>query len=142
MDIDELLARESIRDLIARYNANGDSGRFAQVLELFAPDAVMDIDDGRLYTGHDEILTIFTGTRDRDRPADAPAYVRHHTATHQIDLVDTDHATSRSYFQVITAVGLDHWGRYLDEFRRDGGRWRFTRRRVVTDGWGPASTFR
>jgi hypothetical protein len=30
----ELTARESIRDLVIRYNANGDSGRFAQVLEL------------------------------------------------------------------------------------------------------------
>ncbi|MET0627555.1 MAG: nuclear transport factor 2 family protein [Acidimicrobiia bacterium] len=37
----ELSAREEIRDLVARYNANGDTGRFPQVLELFAPDAVM-----------------------------------------------------------------------------------------------------
>jgi hypothetical protein len=32
-----LVARESIRDLVARYNANGDTGRFAQVLDLFRP---------------------------------------------------------------------------------------------------------
>ena len=32
----ELVARESIRDLVARYNPNGDSGRFDQVVELFA----------------------------------------------------------------------------------------------------------
>ena len=36
MELWELVARESIRDLVARYNANGDSGRFDQVLELFA----------------------------------------------------------------------------------------------------------
>ena len=40
----ELVARESIRDLVARYNANGDSGRFDQVMALFAPDAVMEIE--------------------------------------------------------------------------------------------------
>ena len=36
MTLDELIARESIRDLVARYNANGDSGRFDQVVELMA----------------------------------------------------------------------------------------------------------
>ena len=41
MELWELTARESIRDLVARYNANADTGRFDQVLELFAPDAVM-----------------------------------------------------------------------------------------------------
>src|SRR3954454_4093763 len=61
----ELAAREAIRDLVARYNANGDAGRFAPVVELFAPDAVMDVGDGGTYTGHAEILTIFTGARDR-----------------------------------------------------------------------------
>ena len=38
----ELIARESIRDLAARYNANGDAGRIDQVVELFAEDAVLD----------------------------------------------------------------------------------------------------
>jgi len=28
MEIWELVARESVRDLVQRYNANGDSGRF------------------------------------------------------------------------------------------------------------------
>ena len=50
----ELDAREQLRDLVARYNANGDTGRFEQVLDLFAPDAVMEIGDGRTYTGRDE----------------------------------------------------------------------------------------
>ena len=30
--------------------------------------------------------------------------------------------------------GLDHWGRYLDEFGVVDGRWVFTRRRVILDG--------
>ena len=39
----ELEARESIRDLVARYNANGDAGRLDAVLELFAEDAVLEV---------------------------------------------------------------------------------------------------
>src|SRR5437868_636115 len=61
----EVAARDAIRNLVARYNANGDSGRFPPVVELFAPDAVMDVGDGRVYTGRDEILTVFTGAQDR-----------------------------------------------------------------------------
>ena len=56
----EIEARESIRDLVARCNANGDSGHIDQLLDLFAPDAMMvaaDMDECR---GRDEIRTIFT----------------------------------------------------------------------------------
>jgi hypothetical protein len=136
----EVTARESIRDLVARYNANGDTGRFAQVMELFAPDAVMDISEGRVYSGHDEILTIFTGTQDRTSSKE-PIYLRHLTATHQIDIIDESKATGRCYYQVLTSVGLDHWGRYVDEYRVVDGQWRFARRRVTVDGRSPASLF-
>ena len=126
----ELAAREAIRDLAARYNANGDTGRFAQVVELFAPDAVMDVGDGR-----DEILTIFTDGRDRARANGGERWhVRHMMATHQIDVEDESHAKGYSYYQVLTAIGLDHWGRYIDEYRVVESRWRFARRRVTLDG--------
>jgi hypothetical protein len=151
VEVWELVARESIRDLVARYNANGDTGRFAQVLELFADDAVMEIvsSDGNVqrYEGHDAIATIFTGTKQRwDGEAGAatrgpspdgggrPRHVRHFTATHQIDLVDRGHATGRSYFAVLMPHGLDHWGRYLDTYEERHGRWLFTSRRTLPDG--------
>ncbi|MGD9704577.1 MAG: nuclear transport factor 2 family protein [Acidimicrobiia bacterium] len=133
METWELLARESIRDLVARYNSNGDSGRFEQVMELFAPDAVMQLRD-RVCTGRDEILTIFSGTKERVRGAASQGYVRHFVATHQIDLIDEAHATGRAYFAVISPSGLDHWGRYIDEYRTVDGQWRFASRRVVVDG--------
>ena len=132
----ELVARESVRDLVARYNANGDSGRFDQVVELFAPDAVMEV-DGREYRGRDEIRTIFTTAADsiRDRPG--PPFVRHHTSTLQIDVDGLASATARCYYQVLMAHGLDHWGRYIDQFGVVDGRWLFTRRREVLDGVVP-----
>jgi hypothetical protein len=138
MQLWELAAREEIRDVVARYNANGDSGRFAQVVELFAPDAVMDV-DGRRFEGRDGILELLTGTRDRAGFGGHPIYLRHFTATHQIDLIDESRATGRSYYQVLTAIGLDHWGRYIDEYRTVDGTWRFARRRVTVDGRNPES---
>jgi SnoaL-like domain len=136
----ELAAREEIRDLVARYNANGDTARFAQVIELFALDATMDTGD-RVYTGHDEIIEIFTGARDGAEYHGNPIYVRHFTGTHQIDVASESTASGRCYYQVLTAVGLDHWGRYLDEYKVVDGRWRFARRRVTIDGRNPDSLF-
>ena len=146
MELWELVAHESIRDLVARYNANGDTGRFPQVLELFANDAVMDVGDGEVYEGIERIETIFTGTRERVKGLDAsdgrtaPAgkvYMRHHTSTLQIDLIDEHHAKSRCYYQVLMHHGLDHWGRYIDEYEQRDGRWLFTSRKVTLDGWVP-----
>lgn len=143
-------ARESIRDLVARYNANGDSGRFAQVLELFADDALMELATGdgevRTFAGHGAIATVLTGTRDRwttEAGAGTPSgpfHVRHFVSTHQIDIEDRTHASGRAYFSVLMPHGLDHWGRYLDRYEVRGERWLFTRRRAVTDGSSASSS--
>ena len=141
MEIWEIEARECIRDLVVRYNANGDSGRFAEVGKLFADDAVMTMEGG-VYTGLTEIMTIFTGTqRTLSAGGTAPTYLRHMTATHQIDVIDTRTATGRCYFQVLTSVGLDHWGRYIDAYRKVEDTWLFESRRVDVDGRSPNSLF-
>jgi hypothetical protein len=140
MELWELLAREGIRDLVTRYNSNGDAGRFPQMIELFAPDAVMEVEERR-YSGRDEILSLFAGTRERVRSAAIPSYVRHCVTTHQIDLEDERDATGRCYFAVLSPVGLDHWGRYVDRYRVVDGAWRFARRRVTVDGRSEQSLF-
>lgn len=145
MELWELVARESIRDLVARYNANGDSGRFEQMLTLFADDGVMELvatsGEVRRYEGVEEIATIFIGTKagwdDAAAATHTPHHIRHFVATHQIDLVDATHATGRSYYAVIMGHGLDHWGRYLDDYEERDGRWRITHRRALSDGKTP-----
>ncbi len=150
MELWELIARESIRDLVARYNANGDSGRFEHMLKVFADDASMELEvDGTVqrYDGIDQVATIFTSTKDNwDKGAVAGAdggpgtggrtrhHIRHFTATHQIDLVDETHARGRCYFVVLMPHGLDHWGRYIDEYGVRDGRWVITRRQALLDG--------
>jgi 3-phenylpropionate/cinnamic acid dioxygenase small subunit len=156
MELWELIARESIRDLVARYNANGDSGRFEEMLKVFAEDASMELVavDGtvRRYDGIDQVATIFTETKANwDASASsggtgssargsstsgtaARHHIRHFTATHQIDLVDESHARGRCYFLVIMPHGVDHWGRYVDEYGTRDGRWVITQRRALSDG--------
>ena len=153
MELWELVARESIRDLVARYNANGDAGRFEQVLALFADDAVMELvtasGEVQRFEGTDRIATIFSGTSatwnaraggdgaggdGAGGTAPARFHVRHFVATHQIDIEDREHARGRSYFVVLMPHGVDHWGRYLDEYGVRDGRWLITARRAVADG--------
>jgi ketosteroid isomerase-like protein len=152
MELWEISARESIRDLTTRYNSNGDAGRFANVRELFLDDAVMDL-QGEVRTGLDDIMTIFTGTQSKLRSvaADSAAartetaatpYVRHFTATHQIDLIDANNATGRLYFFVVSPIGPDHWGRYTDTYKTNSvGQWKFAHRHVKVDGRSANSLF-
>ena len=54
----EVAARESIRDLVARYNLCGDAGKIAAMIELFTDEAVLEFDD-RSYHGLREIRELF-----------------------------------------------------------------------------------
>jgi hypothetical protein len=148
MELWELVARESIRDLVARYNANGDSGRFEEMMKVFADDAVMELvaADGSVqrYEGAAQVATIFTATKsgwDGSTTSSASAsasatrhHVRHFTSTHQIDLVHETLAKGRLYYVVLMAHGVDHWGRYVDEYGVRDGRWLITQRRALSDG--------
>ena len=151
MEVWELTARESIRDLVARYNASGDSGRFDETMALFADDAVVEVVPGRTYTGCDEIRSLFTGaakTNATPSQTDEPKnrrFIRHYTATHQIDVLGPNEARGRSYYAVITESGLDHWGRYVDRYVRRDGRWMFHHRHITVDasvpgGWAERSS--
>lgn len=141
----ELIAREQIRDLVARYNANGDAGRFDDVVALFGRDSVLELEVDGVRTelrGPDEIRALFEQTRDRWARdvgrSGAPHYVRHHLTTHQIDVVDACTATGRAYFAVVMPGGLDHWGRYVDRYVATDGVWRFASRRVIVDPPAPS----
>ena len=144
--MNEALAREAIRDLVARYNAYGDGGKFELLLELFVPDAVFEIrsPEGGVtrYEGTDALRALFTGTQERVlASAEVKSYVRHFTATHQIDLLEGGKASGRLYFAVLMPHGLDHWGRYLDSYVREGESWRFAERRVEVEGRSENSAF-
>jgi ketosteroid isomerase-like protein len=129
----ELIARESIRDLVARYNANGDAGRFDPMLELFAEDAVLEVPNETL-AGCAAIRSFFEAVAAEGSGRPRVRLLRHFTATLQLDLEGPSEARGRCYYQVLTQAGLDHWGRYIDRYRCQGGRWLFAHRVVSIDG--------
>ena len=144
MELWELVARESIRDRIARWNANGDAGRFADMVQVLAPDVVFQAPGSDEIHGRDAVLRYLGGVQHehdiptgRYLPRGGRPSIRHYTSTIQIDLESETSARVRAYYVVLSSFGVDHWGRYLDEFGVVDGEWLITKRTVTTEGVDP-----
>ncbi|TZG27924.1 nuclear transport factor 2 family protein [Sphingomonas montanisoli] len=139
MTMDEVIARECIRDTIARYNMNGDRMRTDAFLACFTEDAVYQSDVFDLH-GRDAIRDWMAGNAG---PSDGPRvkFVRHHITTCLIDMDGPDAADVRTYYHVYTDTGPDHTGYYVDRFARVGNRWLIAHRKVRTDWARPDSVF-
>ena len=139
MEMWELVARECIRDTVARYNHAGDSGRFDDMVACFTDDGVLTISGGGEFHGHEALRGFFSGVAGSVRPGFT--HLRHCVTNLLIDVASPNAATAKCYFQVITDIGLDHWGRYRDHLVPSGGGWLFAHRSVRTDGYAPKSYF-
>ncbi len=132
--VDELAAREAIRELVAAYTHLGDSGRLDEMVELFEPDATLDAFD-RTYVGAEQIRGFFSGIVSDRSDAPRRSFVRHHIANVTIDVdIDAGTATGASYWAVYSDDGFESSGRYRDRYRRSNeGRWRFQVRKIRRD---------
>jgi hypothetical protein len=63
--------------------------------------------------------------------------IRHHVSNLTLTVESATAATGACYFLAVTEHGVDHWGRYRDQFVPDGDRWLFAHRTVRTDGRTP-----
>jgi len=142
----ELVARERIRDTIARYNWSGDAGRLEELVEAFTPDGTLEVRGGNTHHGRDGILSFLGATvsgADQARAAAAgpvgKRVVRHVVSNTRFLELDRDHALVGSYYTVVTEVGLDHYGRYRDRFVPVGDEWLIEHRLVATDWRSPDS---
>jgi hypothetical protein len=130
-------AEVEIRALVQRYNACGDAGRFDEFVDLFTRDAVYVVTGREApFEGHAGIRRLLHEANEdlREWSSDRRFYLRHFTSTHQIDFESETTATGRVYYQCLMPHGLDHWGRYTDEYRVVDGRWRFAARTEARDG--------
>jgi hypothetical protein len=142
VDLPALLAREAVRDLVARYAHGADRGRSGEVAALFADDGTLELPDGRVLTGPAAIRGFLDETAARVQSAGSTAGpLRHHVSSHRVVVDGADTATGYAYFLVVSARGPDHWGRYADRYvRTAAGAWRFASRRVRLDGRAPGAT--
>ncbi len=141
MDVNEMLVREAIRKTMALYNNAGDWGRLEEMAGAFTPDGVLETRDS-LAKGREEIVRYLSGGIDeRGSSGRGPTFVRHNLTTSHIVLSSEDEARAWSYFNVLTDVGPDHAGVYIDRFRREGEDWLIAHRRVRIDWSSEQSLF-
>lgn len=149
MTIEEAIARECIRDTMARYNMAGDRARGEDYVMTFTEDGVLEGGDGGMkLEGREAIRSWMKGFGKPDPnedpgapPKRRPKFVRHNITTCQIDLTGPDTAKVRTYYTVFTDIGPDHCGYYVDEFRKEGDRWLIARRRAMQDWAAEGSPF-
>ncbi|ORB73860.1 nuclear transport factor 2 family protein [Mycobacterium scrofulaceum] len=138
MEIWELVARERIRDTLARYNWAGDVGDVTGLAETFCVDGVLEIRGLEPLRGRAAIASFLGGVA-VTRPASVKPIVRHNLTNVLFAGLTRDAAHVSSYFTVVTHAGLDHFGRYRDTLVPDGDTWLINHRRVSTDWAAPDS---
>ena len=140
MEMWELVAREQIRDTLARYNWSGDAGRLEGLAETFCVDGVLEIRGAEPLRGRSEI-TAFLGavTWKIAADADIKPVVRHNVANILFTALTPDEAQVSCYFTVVTHIGLDHFGRYRDTLVPESDTWLIKQRKVSTD-WAAADS--
>ena len=144
----ELVARERIRDSLARYTWSGDSLQLAELALAFCEDGVLEVRGGEPIHGRVGITEFLSGVG-RTAPAVATAastppvrrIVRHNVANVRFLEITAERALVASYFTVFTEIGLDHYGRYRDAFVPVGDEWLIQHRFVSTDWRAPDSVF-
>jgi hypothetical protein len=140
MTLEELLAREEIRQTMVNYNMAGDRLRTEEFLAVFTEDAILETDgvpqsDAFRCAGREEIKAWIW--RWRTPPAGGAVhqarFIRHHLSTCLIELMSATSAKARTYWTAYTDIGADHCGYYVDEFRKENGRWLIAHRRIRLD---------
>jgi SnoaL-like domain len=140
LEIWELVAREQIRDTLARYNWSGDAGRLDGLTETFSPDGVLEIRGFEPLRGRSAIQGFLGGvTAKTATSAATKPIVRHNLTNVLFTELSPDQAQVSSYFTVVTHIGLDHFGRYRDTLVPDGDTWLIKHRKVSTD-WAAADS--
>lgn len=147
MTVDELLAREAIRDLMARYTTAGDRLRIGEFVACFTADGVIESehvpeDRAFRYQGHDAIREWQERWLLQEGATHGATFVRHHLSTSRIELTGPQTAEARTYWVAWTDIGPDHAGYYLDRFSKVEGAWLIAHRRVRMDWEAEGSLFK
>jgi SnoaL-like domain len=131
----ELVARERIRDGLARYNWSGDSLRLDELAESFCEDGELQLRGEEPVRGRAAIIAFVGGVAAPGaRPSGGARVVRHNLTNVRFLELTPGHARVVSYFTVVTEIGLDHYGRYRDTFIPVADEW-LIRHRFVSTGW-------
>lgn len=135
----ERLARAAIAKTLAACGQAGDARKADAYAASFTEDGVLELD--RRYDGREAIRAFMAAPSIIPKPTNTVArgFVSHHLTTCRIDLTSDTTASVRTYWLVISAIGVDHSGYYDDRFRKVGDEWLLTYRKPRSLWVSPAS---
>jgi uncharacterized protein (TIGR02246 family) len=128
--IDEVVARQQIQDLVARYNFAWDDLLENGVADCFVEGGVFVDAKGIAHRGHDAIKEFVRGSDVMF------GRMRHITSTHLVTFERDDVAIHRCYLVFASFLdqgGILHTGEYRDAVVLQDGKWRFRERAVRLD---------
>ena len=149
MTLDDVIARESIRQTIAGYTVAGDSRDGASFVALFTDDAILEFAGfppvpGFRAEGVEALrqrTASWSSVPGQDPSLRKTTFIRHNLTTCRIELTGDGGASAKTYFVVFTDIGPDHSGTYTDRLVRRGNRWQFAHRSIALDWRSPDSLF-
>jgi hypothetical protein len=138
MTEEERIARAAIADTLAACTQAGDARKADAYAACFAHDGILDL--GERIDGREAIRQWMAAPSVIPQPkGPSPGFVSHHLTTCRIELTSERTAKVRTYWLVITAIGVDHSGYYDDRFSRIDGAWLIAYRKPRTLWTSPAS---
>jgi hypothetical protein len=126
-DIPDLMDREAIRDIVARYNDAIWRDDIDAVVDLFSEDGTIEVANGALAgnapVGRKQLHDFYIAGMKKMTPRPFP----HH---HVVELQGGERATGRSYVELRSSVDYSWIGAvvYTDDYVKVGGTWKFRRR--------------
>jgi hypothetical protein len=135
---EERIARACIAATLARCTQAGDARKAEAYAGSFTADGALELGDR--IEGRDAIRRWMAAPSVIPQPGGGtPGFVSHHLTTCRIELTSERTATVRTYWLVISAVGLDHSGYYDDRFLKVDEEWLIASRRPRTLWVSPQS---
>ncbi len=134
MTLEELLEKETIKELRIMYSHYFDGKNLEGLVDLFTDDAVCEFgpDYGGDWVGKEQISANFAAYAQQEGP---PFAVLHSVTNPWIRLIDATTANGRWYLHdLFTAEGNDSplglYGIYDDVYKKVDGRWLIHRTRI------------
>ena len=138
MTKEEEIARAAIAQTLAICTQAGDARKADAYAQSFTENGVLDL--GQRIEGREAIRRWMAAPSVIPQPAGgSPGFVSHHLTTCRIELTSERTATVRTYWLVISSIGLDHSGYYDDRFLKVDDTWLIASRRPRTLWRSPES---
>jgi uncharacterized protein (TIGR02246 family) len=128
VDLQELLDRNAIHQVMVEYFDRIDALDPFGVTDLFAEDATADLMTGKIYEGRDRITSALAKILLQYR------HTSHHISNHRA-VIDGDTASAQTYIYAFHRFPDDSvwhlWARHVDELAKIDGEWKLTSRVLV-----------